>query len=66
MKIKRKTKNKVSLEEVLERFKSIHGDRYLYGKVVLGNTLKDKVIVICRKHGSFLQIPGDHIYKKAN
>lgn len=40
-----------------------HGDRYDYSKVnYQGN--KTKVIIICRIHGEFEQLPADHIYGK--
>lgn len=50
-----------SLDNVLDRFRTVHGDRYDYSKVVLGNRLKEKVIIICPEHGEFLQSPHKHI-----
>jgi hypothetical protein len=37
----------------------IHGDRYDYSKVVYENNLKE-VIIICKEHGEFLQLPKTH------
>lgn len=37
-----------------------HGSKYDYSKVIyVGN--KDKIIIICSKHGEFLQRPNDHL-----
>jgi len=37
----------------------IHGDKYDYSKVVYENNLKE-VIIICKEHGEFLQLPKTH------
>ena len=37
----------------------IHGDTYDYSKVVYENNLKE-VIIICKEHGEFLQLPTNH------
>ena len=37
----------------------IHGDTYDYSKVVYENNLKE-VIIICKEHGEFLQLPKTH------
>ena len=55
------TKGKTkSLDQVLEDFRKVHGDRYDYSKVkyVAGTA---KVIIICPKHGEFLKSPANHI-----
>lgn len=50
---------KLSLEEVINRFKASHGDFYDYSLVEYAN--KDtKVKIICPVHGVFEQIPHDH------
>lgn len=49
-----------SREVVLEKFKSVHGDRYDYSKVnYQGST--HKVVIICRSHGEFSQTPSNHL-----
>lgn len=55
---------KHTVESFTEAAKIIHGeDTYDYSKVVyVGN--KIKVIIICPKHGEFLQTPHMHISKK--
>ncbi|AUR95126.1 protein of unknown function DUF723 [Vibrio phage 1.201.B._10N.286.55.F1] len=41
----------------------IHGDKYDYSKVSY-KTAKDKVEIICKTHGSFMQCPDKHINGK--
>ena len=47
-------------EEVLNEFRSVHGDRYDYSNVHYTNS-STKVEIICRQHGSFSILPGHHI-----
>jgi hypothetical protein len=56
------TSNKLSMtiKEYINRAKEIHGDTYDYSKVEYVNN-KTKVIIICRKHGEFIQEAGSHI-----
>mgnify|MGYP001562214918 FL=1 len=53
-----------SLRKTLENFIKdgikIHGIRYDYSKSVYKNT-QTKTIIICKKHGEFLQTPADHL-----
>ena len=48
----------------IEKAKEIHGDKYLYDKIIYINSNK-KVEIICPIHGSFWVRPNDHIYKKS-
>ena len=50
---------KYDTEEFIEKAKEIHGDKYDYSKVEYVNS-KEKIIIICKKHGEFLQRPGEH------
>jgi superfamily II DNA or RNA helicase len=50
---------KHSLEQILEDFRNVHGNKYDYSKVVYKNNL-ESVIIICPEHGEFLQTPGNH------
>jgi hypothetical protein len=52
-------KAKLKEEEVLERFKKVHGDLYDYSLVKYINC-KEKVIIVCSYHGEFLQSPDSH------
>jgi hypothetical protein len=52
-------KNRKTLEEFIEKSTKIHGDLYDYSKIDYINS-KTKVIIICKLHGEFQQIPSDH------
>ena len=47
-------------DEIIERFKNFHGERYDY-KDVIYNTTHDNVIIHCNTHGIFHQSPKCHI-----
>jgi len=47
-------------DEVLRKFKEVHGEIYNYNKVIYVNW-KSKVIIGCNKHGDFLQSSGKHL-----
>jgi hypothetical protein len=49
-----------SLAQVIADFTQTHGDTYDYSKVEYKNN-KTKVEIICRRHGSFMQVPSSHI-----
>lgn len=51
-------------EEWIEEAKKIHGDIYDYSKVKYIN-IKNKVIIICKKHGEFKKFPSQHKNNKA-
>ena len=53
-------KYKPTNEEFIEKSKNIHNDYYDYSKVEYINC-KINVIIICKKHGEFLQTPDTHI-----
>lgn len=46
--------------QFLERCKETHGDTYDYSKAIYKG-YNDKVIIICKKHGDFSQIAGEHM-----
>ena len=46
-------------EQFILEAKEIHGDRYDYSKVEYVNNLKE-VVIICKEHGEFLQLPKTH------
>ena len=50
-------------EEILNKAKNVHGDKYDYSKVHY-KTLKDKVTIICPIHGEFQQSLKKHINLK--
>ena len=47
-------------EEFIEQAKKVHGDKYDYSKVEY-KTKEDKVLIICPKHGVFLQRANAHL-----
>ena len=51
----------LSTDEVIARFRDVHGDEYDYSKFEF-TRMKDKSVIICRKHGEFLQSAEKHIY----
>ena len=51
---------KPTTEEWIEKAKLVHGGKYDYSKVEYVNA-KTKVIIICHKHGDFLQTPDKHL-----
>lgn len=51
---------KLTIEEFISKSKVKHGDMYGYSEVEYITSL-NKVNIICKKHGSFLQLPKVHI-----
>jgi len=56
-------KNRNSREEFIKNAKKIHGNKYDYSLVEYSSN-KDKVIIICKEHGQFLQRADGHITGK--
>ena len=52
--------SKIPKNEIIDRFKLKHGDKYDYSKVIYSNT-NTKVEIICYKHGIFQQSPKSHL-----
>jgi hypothetical protein len=59
---------KFTKEQWVEKFREIHGDRYDYSLVKVGEGAGSgfKVIIICSKHGEFLQTPNAHLHMSNN
>ena len=55
--------DKYTLQEFINNAKQVHGNKYDYSKVNYINNIT-KVEIICPEHGSFWQIPTNHILKK--
>ena len=51
----------LSKEEVIERFKKVHGDKYDYSRFSF-TRMHDKSIIICPIHGEFEQTPSKHLF----
>ena len=56
-------KRRLTMERFLEVSRSVHGDKYDYSKVVLGDvaTRRQHVTIICPIHGEFKQQPAKHM-----
>ena len=50
----------LTTDEFIEKANLVHGDKYDYSNVEYKNT-DTKVLIICKKHGIFNQISGDHL-----
>ena len=57
---------KFTINTWIDKFKKIHGDRYNYSlvKEFEGDGANNKIIIICSKHGEFLQTPNAHLHMK--
>jgi len=53
-------KYKSNLVEFVDKAKNVHGEKYLYGKVVYVNN-RTKVLISCPEHGDFEQPPNNHL-----
>ena len=50
----------LNTEELIFKFRKVHGDNFDYSKVIFED-LTSKVIIICPDHGEFLQQPRLHL-----
>lgn len=57
----RSEKLRSNTEEFIQKSIEIHGDRYDYSKSIYGKNMYDKLIIICKIHGEFLQDPCNHL-----
>ena len=55
-----KTTPPSTTKEFIQKAIKIHGNKYDYSKVLYERSWK-RVIIICSKHGEFLQIPNNHL-----
>jgi very-short-patch-repair endonuclease len=51
---------RLSLEEILQRFREVHGDRYDYSRVVQVKNCTHQVTIVCSAHGPFRQSVAHH------
>ena len=52
---------KASTSEFIEKAIAVHGDKYDYSKVIYKTVMGDKIIIICKEHGEFMQLPNTHL-----
>ena len=55
-------RRQLSQQQFIEKAKLIHGDKYDYSKVNYINSTT-KIIITCKKHGDFIQLPVEHLKK---
>ena len=55
---------KLTTEEFVQKANNVHGNKYDYSNFVLIN-MTTKAEIICKVHGSFWQIPRDHVNSKS-
>ena len=53
-------RKKITKQEFIEKSNKIHKHNYNYDKVIYVNKI-EKVIITCKSHGDFLQIPSNHL-----
>ena len=53
-------RGRMTTDKIVKRFIEAHGDKYIYDNVNYISP-RDKVEIICKKHGSFLQLPYSHL-----
>jgi hypothetical protein len=63
--VKRADVQRHTLADFLDKSKKVHGDRYDYSKVVYKGA-KNKVEIVCSKHGSFWMAAESHYIAKQN
>lgn len=51
----------LSRDEIINKFKEVHGDRYLYDESLVYKNISTKVCIKCNKHGYFMMTPTNHI-----
>ena len=54
---------KLSVKELIEKCRTVHGMKYEYDKVIYKN-LQTPIVITCKIHGDFLQSPANHIYNQ--
>lgn len=53
----------IKTDKFVEKAKKIHGDTYLYNETIYINS-HSKVLITCRQHGLFNQMPSNHLLGK--
>lgn len=52
-------------EQMIEKFRKVHGDKYDYSKVdIKHKDEKGRICIICREHGEFWMTPSNHLKGK--
>jgi len=62
---RQKNDQRDTTENFVRKAKEVHGDRYDYSMTEYLNTAHDKVKIICKEHGIFIQSPNSHLSKRS-
>lgn len=54
---------KLNTEIFIARAQKVHGNLYDYSKVIYEHSQK-KIVIVCKKHGEFLQLPTNHLISR--
>ncbi len=54
----------LSKSQVLERFKEIHGDKFDYSQTTYNGDAHERLRIICKEHGLFIQSYANHYHNK--
>lgn len=54
---------RVTTQSFIQRAKAVHGDKYTYNECVYSG-YKNNLIITCKKHGNFTQLPYNHLKGK--
>ncbi len=54
----------LSIDQVLQRFKEVHADKFDYSQMTYGGDAHEHLKIICREHGTFLQSYANHYHRK--
>lgn len=55
------TRGRLTVEEVKEKFRQVHGDKYDYSEFTEYKNNRTKIKVICPEHGEFMITPNSHL-----
>lgn len=50
----------LTIEEVIEKFRAVHGDLYIYSNAIYLGAIKP-IVITCREHGPFTTTPSRHL-----
>ena len=64
--IKSSSSKRRNIDDVIQKMKDVHGDRYDYSLITEYKNTKTKLPIICREHGVFYQTYDNHVRNKQN
>jgi ssDNA-binding Zn-finger/Zn-ribbon topoisomerase 1 len=54
----------MSLQDFVDKANILHNNKYDYSKIEKYTNAHTSIIIVCKKHGEFLQTPNNHLYAK--